>query len=656
MKSLWKEKEFISCGEHPLDQRVYTTRLIGRESDLVLHGGGNTSVKTEVRTVTGETEKVLYVTGSGTDLESIDRTGFCPVRLEVLRKMAELSELSDTEMVRMMRSAMTDANAPNPSVEAILHAIIPFKFVDHTHADAVVTVTNTDKGTERIGQIYGDRMFIVPYVMPGFLLAKEIFDMTRDINWEQVEGMILLNHGVFTFGNDATTAYMRMIQIVTVAEDYLEKRASVETPDKITPKEDLPELAALRNAVSEARGVPVIARVNATPEAVHFANKLNVEELASRGPLTPDHVIWTKRTPMVIDSTPVEAVAKFEGEYREYFDRNTDGTLTCLDPAPRWALWPEHGLVVFGRDWKETSIIEDISAHTIRAVLRGEGLGGWRPLSEEDVFDIEYWELQQAKLTRLGVPPPMAGKVALVTGGASGIGRACVELMNEKGAAVIALDVDPKVVEMFAATDVYGMVCDITDVDDVGLSLAAGVRRFGGIDILVSNAGIFPANATIAEMTAETWDRSIGVNLSGHQHVLKACIPYLEQGIDPAVVVIGSKNVPAPGQGAAAYSVAKAGLTQLARVAALELGPKGIRVNTLHPDHIFDTGIWTEEVLEARAKHYGMSVEQYKTRNLLQVEIVSRDVAELACALAGPAFAKTTGAQIPIDGGNDRVI
>ena len=227
MKSLWDEKEFTSCGEHPLDQRVYTTRLIGRESDLVLHSGGNTSVKTEVRTVTGETEEVLFVTGSGANLESIDRTGFCPVRLESLRKLAELDELSDPDMVGLMRSATTDASAPDPSVEAILHAIIPFKYVDHTHADAVVTVTNTDKGTERIGQIYGDRMFIVPYVMPGFQLAKEIFEMTRDINWEQVEGMILLNHGVITFGNDATTAYMRMIQIVTVAEDYLEKRAAV---------------------------------------------------------------------------------------------------------------------------------------------------------------------------------------------------------------------------------------------------------------------------------------------------------------------------------------------------------------------------------------------------------------------------------------------
>ena len=248
MKSQWEEKEFTGCGEHPLDQRVYTSRLYGREPDLVLHGGGNTSAKVEVSNVFGETEDVMYVTGSGVDLFSIDRSGLSPVRLDFLRKMAELDELPDIEMARLLRTAQITPDAPKPSVEAVLHAIIPFRFVDHTHADAVVTISNTEKGMERIGQIYGDRMFIVPYVMPGFMLAKEIYRMTRDINWDQIEGIILLNHGVFTFGNDATTAYMRMIQIATVAEDYLEKRAAVETPDNVSPKEDLVGLARLRRS------------------------------------------------------------------------------------------------------------------------------------------------------------------------------------------------------------------------------------------------------------------------------------------------------------------------------------------------------------------------------------------------------------------------
>jgi rhamnose utilization protein RhaD (predicted bifunctional aldolase and dehydrogenase)/NAD(P)-dependent dehydrogenase (short-subunit alcohol dehydrogenase family) len=656
MKSLWDENEFTSCGEHPLDQRVYTTRLIGAEPDLVLHGGGNTSVKTEIRNVFDETEDVIYVSGSGAELGDVDKSDFSSVRLDVLRKMPALAELADTDLASLMKSAMVDPDAPNPSVEAILHAIIPFKYVDHTHADAVVTITNTEKGMERIGQIYGDRMFIVPYAMPGFLLAKEVYDMTRDINWEQVEGMILLNHGVITFGNDATTAYMRMIQIVTIAEDYLEKRAAVDTPDNVSPKENLVELSQLRREVSEARGGAVVARVDADPVAVHFSSMLNVEELARRGPLTPDHVTWTKRIPMILEAPVEESVADYVGEYREYFDRNTDGTLTCLDPAPRWTVWPGYGIVGFGRSWREASIVSDFAAHTIKAIRHGEGLGGWEPLQEDQVFDVEYWELQRAKLARLGTPPQLAGRVAIVTGGAGGIGRACVEALNERGAAVVVLDTDPGVTDIFETDDVWGMVCDITDRDAVAQSVESAVRRFGGIDILISNAGIFPASESIGELDPDNWKRSIDVNLSGHQYVLNACVSYLENGIEASVVVIASKNVPAPGHGAAAYSVAKAGLTQLARVAALEFAPKGIRVNILHPDHIFDTGIWTDDVLEGRAKHYGMTVDEYKTRNLLAVEIVSRDVADLACALAGPVFSKTTGAQVPIDGGNDRVI
>jgi rhamnose utilization protein RhaD (predicted bifunctional aldolase and dehydrogenase)/NAD(P)-dependent dehydrogenase (short-subunit alcohol dehydrogenase family) len=656
MKSLWVENDFASCGEHPLDQRIYTSRLYGREPDLVLHGGGNTSVKVDVPNIFGETEHLLYVSGSGIDLAGIDRSGLSPVRMDTLRKMVDLDELPDVEMARLLRSALTTPEAPDPSVEAILHAIIPFKYVDHTHADAVVTITNTEKGMERIGQIYGDRMFIVPYAMPGFMLAKEIYEMTRDINWEQVEGMILLNHGVLTFGNDATTAYMRMIQIATVAEDYLEKRASVETPDNVSPEEDLVGLARLRRSVSQSRGAAVVARVDAGPVPLHFSSKLNAEELSSRGPLTPDHVIWTKRTPLFLDGDPESAVERFAGEYRQYFDRNTDGTLTSLDPAPRWVVWPDHGVVSLGRGWKKTKIISDLTAHTIRSIIQGEGLGGWSPLPEDRVFDVEYWDLQQAKLARLGAPPPFAGRVAVVTGGASGIGRACVEVLSERGACVMALDIDPTVTEVFDRDCVWGKTCDVTDGNAVTSSIESAVRRFGGIDIVVSNAGTFPGSQTIADMNPDDWKASMEVNLTSHQRLLQACTPYLEHGVDPAVVVVASKNVPAPGYGAAAYSVAKAGLTQLARVAAMELGPLGIRVNILHPDHVFDTGIWTDEVLASRADNYGMTVEEYKTRNLLKVEIGSRDVAELVCAMAGPVFSKTTGAQVPIDGGNDRVI
>jgi rhamnose utilization protein RhaD (predicted bifunctional aldolase and dehydrogenase)/NAD(P)-dependent dehydrogenase (short-subunit alcohol dehydrogenase family) len=564
-------------------------------------------------------------------------------------------------MVRAQRAAMTDPYAPNPSVEAILHAIIPFKFVDHTHADAVVTLTNTPDGEARIRELYGERVLVVPYTMPGFVLARVIWQMTQGIDWSQLEGMVLMNHGVFSFADDARASYERMIELVSLAEEALAKAgASIASAALESSVENdatvLRQLADTRRAVSCVRGVPSIVRWDASPEAVGFANLPNVADIATRGPLTPDHVIRTKRVPLMLDKAPETVMENYGEDYRAYFQRNADAELTCLDPAPRWAVWPGHGVLAFGAGAKEAGIIGDITAHTLRAIQRAECLGGWQALPEKDIFDVEYWDLEQAKLRKAGSSPTFAGKIALVTGAASGIGHACAEALHAQGAVVVALDIDPAVEAQFMAADFVGRVCDVTDFEALQNAVQDTVRRFGGLDIVVSNAGTFPSNSCIDEMDQAVWERSLQINLSSHEQLLQCCIPYLQRGIDPAVLFMASKNVTAPGPGAAAYSVAKAGVTQLARVAALELGPKGIRVNVLHPDAVFDTAIWTDEVLENRARHYGMSVQEYKTKNLLKVEISSRDVAELVCTLCGPVFAKTTGAQIPIDGGNDRVI
>ncbi len=660
MQSLWNEKTAASFAENPLEMRVYSSRLLGREPSLVLHGGGNTSVKTEVADLFGEHKPILYVKGSGWDLATIEAPGFAPVCLETLKRMAELPVLSDPDMVRAQRAAMSDPYAPNPSVEAILHAIIPSRFVDHTHADAVVTLTNSPNGEARVRDLYGERVLIVPYTMPGFVLAKVIHELTRDVDWSQLDGMVLMNHGVFSFADDARTSYERMIALVTMAENALEKEGACIANTEPKPAAEgtavLRQLADIRRAVSHARGMPGIVRWDASPEAVGFANLPNVGEIATRGPLTPDHVIRTKRVPMILDTEPDAAVSAFGDDYRAYFSRNASADLTCLDPSPRWMVWPGQGALAFGTSVKEAGIIADIVAHTLRAIQRAECLGGWQALPEKDIFEVEYWDLEQAKLRKAGTPAIFAGKIALVTGAASGIGRACAETLHAQGAAVLALDIDPAVVTQFTAADLVGWQCDVTDAQALQVAVDETVRRFGGLDIVVSNAGSFPSNSRIDEMDSTVWERSLQINLSSHEQLLQCCIPYLERGIDPAVVFMASKNVTAPGPGAAAYSVAKAGLTQLARVAALELGPKGIRVNVLHPDAVFDTAIWTDEVLENRARHYGMSVQEYKTKNLLKVNISSTDVAALACALAGPLFAKTTGAQIPIDGGNDRVI
>ncbi|MEQ9076326.1 MAG: bifunctional aldolase/short-chain dehydrogenase [Sandaracinaceae bacterium] len=652
MKSQWNDAD---APRDPLALRAYTSQLLGREPSLVLHGGGNTSVKLEVPDFFGDPTEVLYVKGSGWDLASIEPAGFSPVRLDVLKRMAALDALTDADMVREQRVAMLDPSAPNPSVEAILHAVIPFRYVDHTHADAVVTLTNTPDGEARIRALYGERVLYIPYVMPGFVLAREVYRLTKDVDWSKVEGMVLLHHGVFSFADDARESYERMIRLVDEAERSLSEHGAIDAP--ATGEGARPDpiaLATLRRRVSDVAGRAMIARFDGRPEAHGFASRPDAADLATRGPVTPDHVIRTKRVPMMFTGD-VEAVGRYAEAYRGFFARHDDGALTMLDPAPRWAVWKDRGVVSFGASAKAADQVKDIARHTARCFQWGEALGGWLPLGEKDLFEMEYWELEQAKLKKSGATPPLAGQIALVAGGATGIGKATADALRRQGAAVCVLDVRPEV-EAFAGKDALGIVCDLTDRAQVDAAVTRCVETFGGLDIVISNAGTFPPSQPIAELDEETWTRTLDVNVSGHLRVLRAAAPYLERGVSPSVLVVASKNVPAPGPGAAAYSASKAALTQLARVAALEMGPKGVRVNMLHPDKIFDTELWTEEKIRLRAAHYGLSVEAYKRSNLLGLEVVSADVAKIACALVSETFRATTGAQIAVDGGNDRVI
>ena len=655
MKNLWNNRIAKKYRNNSLAMRVYSTRLLGQEEDLVLHGGGNTSIKLKEKNIFGE-EEILYVKGSGWDLATIEEAGFSPIKRQALLKMVELEKLSDKDMVKYQRASMTNPFSPNPSIEAILHAIIPTTFVDHTHADAVVTLTNTVNGKQRLKEIYGDKILIIPYVMPGFVLAKEIHKRTKNVDWKSIKGMILMNHGVFTFDNQAKTSYENMISIVSKAEAYLKKKGASASRGKTHGRLDLKEIAQIRKQVSKKWGEPILAQINNAPDHAAFSNHPNIEAIVNRGPITPDHVIRTKRIPVVLNGKSEKSIDHFEKIYKKAFQKFNDGTLVCLDPAPRWAVWKDHGTISFGRTLKDVKIISDISRHTIRAIQQAEMLGGWHPLSERDYFDIEYWELEQAKLKKASKPPLFHGKIALVTGAANGIGKACVECLLKEGAVVTALDINSKIKTLFGSQSVLGLPCDVTNQTELKQAIDKTVKQFGGIDFLVSNAGIFPQSMPIEKMNQDIWNKSMDINLRSHQVLINLCIPFMQFGIDPAIVIVGSKNVPAPGPGASAYSVAKAGLTQLARIAALELGKKGIRVNIVHPNAVYDTAIWTEDVLKARAKNYGLSVPDYKTNNLLGVEITSKEVAALVVTMLGPVFSKITGAQIPIDGGNERVI
>jgi rhamnose utilization protein RhaD (predicted bifunctional aldolase and dehydrogenase)/NAD(P)-dependent dehydrogenase (short-subunit alcohol dehydrogenase family) len=656
MENRWSDEDAAEYAADPVAMRAYTSRLLGSDADLVLHGGGNTSVKVDLPNAFGEPERVLYVKGSGWDLAAMQPAGFAPLLLEPVRRLTKLPELADADMMRALRSASRDPDAPAPSVETITHATVPHRFVDHTHADAIVTLSNTPDGEERLRKLYGESVLIVPYAMPGFVLAKLIDSLTKGADWDNLRGLVLMNHGVFSFSDDAHASYDMMIELVAEAEHHL-AQSVVRGPARAAAAPlDTLALAGLRKSVSTSLGAPVIAVTDQSPEAAGFAERSDAVELTGRGCLTPDHVLHTKPSPLLFTGAPEDDVARFVAAYGDYFDRNGSTDLARLDPAPRWAVWPGTGLVSLGASPARARVIGDIVRHSVRAAQLAEEIGGWRPVAERDLFDVEYWDLEQAKLRRGGAPPPLQGKIAVVTGAASGIGWACAEALMAQGAAVAAWDLNADVAELSSAPGYLGVACNVTDSDAVDAAVRATLERFGGIDILVSNAGTFPPSAQIADIEDAAWDASINVNLSGHLRVMRAVVPYMRLGIDPAVVVIASKNVPAPGPGAAAYSAAKAGLTQLARVAALELGGDGIRVNVLHPNAVFDTGIWDEATLAGRAKAYGLTVDEYKRNNVMGVEVRAADVAALACALVSPVFAKTTGAQIPVDGGNERVI
>lgn len=657
MQSLWGDAE-AEAFDGELGKRVYTSRLLGRDKSLVLHGGGNTSVKLRERDRFGGEQSILYVKGSGWDLETIEAAGFAPVRLDPVARLASLARLSDPDMVNELTTQLTRASAPTPSVETILHACLPFRFVDHTHADAVLAITDTPDGEQRIRRLYGDAVVVIPYFMPGFDLAQAVAREFARAATSRTIGMVLMKHGVFSFGDTARESYERMIDLVARAERYLDAQGAwsvVPEPVPAACEADTLALADLRRRVSGAAGFPLVMRVRANARTLGFARHPALPRLSQQGPATPDHVIRTKRVPMLGDDVEAYAAA-----YREYFARHepqAKARKVMLDPAPRVAVDPRFGIASFGRTAKDARIVEELYEHTIEVILRAEALVRYEALPAQDIFDVEYWDLEQNKLRKGPAPALFAGEVALVTGAASGIGKAAVAAFLARGAAVVGLDLSPAVETLHRRDDYLGIRGDVCDDAAVRASLERAVQAFGGVDMLVLNAGIFAAGRSIKDLPQDEWRKVMTVNLDANLALLRACHPLLQRAPRGGrVVVIGSKNVPAPGPGAAAYSASKAALNQLARVAALEWGADGIRVNTLHPNAVFDTGIWTDDVLAERARRYGMTVEQYRTNNVLRTEVSSRDVAELAAEMCGPLFAKTTGAQVPVDGGNERVI
>ena len=677
MQSRWNDISALDAVEtyaekgvsEDLALRVYTTRLLGRDPLLVLHGGGNTSVKTRAKDDVGVEHEVIAVKGSGWDMAEIEPQGMPAVKLEPLRRLRALSALSDEAMVNVQRLNLLDASAPNPSVETLLHAFLPHKFIDHTHAAAVLSIVDQPDGEALAREVYDGRMGIVRYIAPGFGLAKaaaEVFEQD-----ENVEGLILHKHGIFTFGETAREAYERMIEMVSLAESRLRQGRPVVFQAR-TLADELAEVAEIAPIIRGAVALPAdkpggeptrfVMTFRTGPEILAYVNGAELADYSQRGVVTPDHIIRTKNTPLVVSPPEPgrldefarhvkQAVAEFSAGYDSYFGRENEkvgGIKSKLDSAPRVVLVPGLGLFGIGRSAKDADIAADLAENTVRVVTDAEGIGRYEPLPESDLFELEYWSLEQAKL-KGAVVKPLTGQVALVTG-AGAIGSATAKALAAEGAAVAIVDIygdtARKVAKSFKG---LGLQCDVTKPEEVRDAFAKLIERFGGIDIVVSNAGA-AWQGRIGDVSDELLRQSFELNFFAHQTVAKEAVRImLKQGSGGALLFNLSKQAVNPGANFGPYGLPKAAAMLLMRQYALDYGKDGIRSNGVNADRV-RSGLLTDVMIADRAKARGVSEGEYMSGNLLGREVLAEDVAQAFVALAKAR--KTTGHIEAVDGGN----
>jgi rhamnose utilization protein RhaD (predicted bifunctional aldolase and dehydrogenase)/NAD(P)-dependent dehydrogenase (short-subunit alcohol dehydrogenase family) len=678
MRSLWSSADAERIVERyaaegvgrELSLRVYTSRLLGGEPKLVLHGGGNTSVKTMMRDLLDEEVEVLCVKGSGWDMAAIEPAGLPAVRLAPLRKLRRRAALADEEMVRVQRANLIDPGAPNPSVETLLHAFLPHKYIDHTHSTAVLSLADQPDAAERCADLYGRRMGLVPYIMPGFLLAKKAAE-TFEAD-PAVEGLVLLKHGVFTFGDTAQEAYERMIAAVSLAEEELARRrktvfAAARLPAAVAGAAEVAPILRGACAIADPAGSGAYRRFilefRSGPAVLDYVNGAELLRYGQAGVATPDHTIRTKNYPLVVPAPELgqldrfkqavrSAVDRFVAEYHAYFARHNarqEVPKRELDPMPRVILVPGLGLFGLGRSAKDARVAADIAESTVETVTDAEAVGRFESVSEADLFDIEYWSLEQAKLGQ-GSEKPLAGQIAVVTGGAGTIGFATALAMRGAGAEVALLDVNgtQAAVKKLGGA-VLAIECDVTDAAATSRAFDRIAAHFGGVDILVSNAGA-AWQGRIGEVEDALLRRSFELNFFAHQSVAQNAVRVmLAQGTGGCLLFNVSKQAVNPGPNFGPYGLPKAATLALVRQYALDYGADGIRANAVNADRI-RSGLLTPEMIATRAKARGVGERDYMAGNLLGREVTAEDVAQ--AFLHHAVALKTTADVTTVDGGN----
>jgi rhamnose utilization protein RhaD (predicted bifunctional aldolase and dehydrogenase)/NAD(P)-dependent dehydrogenase (short-subunit alcohol dehydrogenase family) len=667
MQSRWSDAEAQSYVERyasscppDLALRVYTSRLIGSDPSLVLHGGGNTSVKTVLRDDTGKEVEVLCVKGSGWDLGDIEPEGLPALRQGSLLELRALPTLSDEAMVNAQRIRMLQASAPNPSVETLLHAFLPHKFIDHSHADAILAIVDQPDGEALCRRLYGERFAIVQYIMPGFALAKLAADSFEKN--PHVEGLLLLKHGLFTFGESARQSYERHIAAVSVAEAYAKKK-SVHEPEHEPEHEHGARFTSLAPVLRGLLGDHkrrYSLSLRTSPQIQRFLARADLDSVSQVGCATPDHVIRTKRYPLVLrlESTPDprETIRGLLNTYREQYvayvtrqsARKTE-RIVPLDPDPRIILAPGIGLIAAGPSASASAIAADIYEHTISVIESAQSFGRYETLPESDIFDMEYWSLEQKKLGAAKARA-LEGRIVYITGAAHGIGAACARRFANAGAALYLVDRDaPRLTELAQQLRAAHEVLDVSDERALRNSVARCVARYGGLDGVVSNAGIAP-QANIAACDTEALEHSFRINLFAHQWLAASAVDVMrDQGMGGFLLFNASKAAWNPGPEFGPYALPKAALVALMKQYALEYGSLGIRCNAVNADRI-RTHLLDEADIAARARSRGLATDDYYRANLLGKEVSADDVADAFLYLA--TAPSTTGSVLTVDGGN----